>query len=443
MRALSSSSCAWISSSGSGGGVYLHHAARVHQQAVAVTEPHCMRQIQQDLPDPIRAQQQPPTMSPVELDQHAIELAGFIPGAGRQDCFGAQQGLLSDLDPTGDRWAAVPVDKKQHVPSRGRNVGILGHFGSDVPAISRHDSRSTKRCPLSKEWVVTPFLSSVIQRSVPACGEPMLRVSPSVPLIGRIDHRTRTTEQIGRAEDLQPHLLFRVGRLERHRMAAFRIAAGRDNPRIRQQQRGGVVQPRQLPSPSGARFGRGIELRPGGRNTGSSSCLSEPPLTKTVWSGSSTRLGACAPEPWARRLIGRLLRLQVNDADGRSHGSCRLSAARRRKPSPVGPVPAAGSRLPTDCAAPARADGDRHGGTATGAASKMQGRRRSDRPCRRRKRLGRPPTETGGRRAAGRTPVRNAGVQLPSAANRSRWSAHPSPPFASSPLVARCVHRRA
>jgi hypothetical protein len=41
-----------------------------------------------------------------------------------------------------------------------------------------------------------------------------------------VDHRSRSRKEVGRTEDLDPHLLVLVGRLPRHRVAAFGIAAG-------------------------------------------------------------------------------------------------------------------------------------------------------------------------------------------------------------------------
>ncbi|MDF2743927.1 MAG: hypothetical protein K0S88_5304 [Actinomycetia bacterium] len=38
--------------------------------------------------------------------------------------------------------------------------------------------RSTSRWPLSKEWVVTPFLTSDTQRMAPACGVVIVTVWP-------------------------------------------------------------------------------------------------------------------------------------------------------------------------------------------------------------------------------------------------------------------------
>jgi hypothetical protein len=52
-------------------------------------------------------------------------------------------------------------------------------------------SRSTSRCPESKEWVVTQFLIRLAQRMFPACGDRMVTVWPyyhsvaTAPISGR------------------------------------------------------------------------------------------------------------------------------------------------------------------------------------------------------------------------------------------------------------------
>ena len=74
MRTSSPSSCAWISSSGSGLRADPDDAAVVQRQPVAVAQPHRLRQVEQQLAARFGAQHDPPAMAAIEVDQHAIDL---------------------------------------------------------------------------------------------------------------------------------------------------------------------------------------------------------------------------------------------------------------------------------------------------------------------------------------------------------------------------------
>src|SRR5262249_58857595 len=70
------------------------------------------------------------------------------------------------------------------------------------------------------------------------------RVAVVALLWGAGYRRPRAFEEVRRAEDLQPHLLVRVGGLEGNRVTAFRVAAGSDHAPVREKQRRRVVEAR-------------------------------------------------------------------------------------------------------------------------------------------------------------------------------------------------------
>jgi len=70
------------------------------------------------------------------------------------------------------------VDEEQHVPAGWGEVGVGGTVAWRVLLAWEVMVRSTSRWPLSKEWVVTPFLTSDAHRMVPAWGVVMVMVWP-------------------------------------------------------------------------------------------------------------------------------------------------------------------------------------------------------------------------------------------------------------------------
>ena len=85
MRTSSPSSWAWISSRSSGCAQTRITPPASSSKAVAVAQPHRLRQIDQHLGARYRCQHDTAAKAAVVVDQHLIDLSRRIPGAGRQD----------------------------------------------------------------------------------------------------------------------------------------------------------------------------------------------------------------------------------------------------------------------------------------------------------------------------------------------------------------------